>query len=257
AGGRGFPVRDPAEGQHGPGAQHRPSAEAVRGPPLPEAEGRLPQLSVSSEVLGPRASGGGQGTLQGGRLRVVPSLPLADVVKDELLSFRVKVAESARESFNAREGTHDDLLLALPLAVWVAEPRGPSQALRRGADLEPGGRDIMLDDDLNDPFDLGPDDPAPLAARPRRPGGRGPRGALPWRPAHPCALRWNQGVCSRGAFSRSRISVNSSSWRFRTGVASPAFWDRISQPRNFTRKRKRTAEMSRKWTTSLSSNPTW
>jgi hypothetical protein len=41
---------------------------------------------------------------------------------DELLHYRVTVsAATAHESFDARSGAHDDLVLAVALALWAAE----------------------------------------------------------------------------------------------------------------------------------------
>lgn len=44
----------------------------------------------------------------------------ADVLKHELLNFRVKITASANETFSAREGMHDDLCLAVGLPCWFA-----------------------------------------------------------------------------------------------------------------------------------------
>jgi hypothetical protein len=59
-------------------------------------------------------------------LKVVPSLAHAETLKRELLNFKVKVTPAANEVFGAwREGTHDDLVLAVAMAAWVGEHRGP------------------------------------------------------------------------------------------------------------------------------------
>src|SRR5262245_28524304 len=50
------------------GAAHRPPDETSRGPTLEVAEGVLPQLPVSGEVLGPGPAGGGQGRVARGRV---------------------------------------------------------------------------------------------------------------------------------------------------------------------------------------------
>jgi hypothetical protein len=72
----------------------------------------VPKLELVSTV---------QALLQTGRLRIVPRLELADVLRRELLEFRVRVTSSANETFNAREGAHDDLVLALASAAWLGE----------------------------------------------------------------------------------------------------------------------------------------
>ncbi len=50
-------------------------------------------------------------------------LPLAEVLKDELLNFRVKINEATgHDSYEAwREKDHDDIVLATALACWYPE----------------------------------------------------------------------------------------------------------------------------------------
>lgn len=48
-------------------------------------------------------------------------LPEVAVLQKELADFKVKITAAANETFNAREGAHDDLMLALALGVWVGE----------------------------------------------------------------------------------------------------------------------------------------
>lgn len=68
--------------------------------------------------------------LQSDRLRIAKALPLAPVLEAELAAFRVKQRPSGHESFEAhREGDHDDIVLALAVAVWVGEH---SPSVRRG-----------------------------------------------------------------------------------------------------------------------------
>lgn len=64
-----------------------------------------------------------QAGLQSSRLKIVPRLPLADTLRKELADFRVTVTKSAHESFNAREGAHDDLVLSVAMAAWLAGRR--------------------------------------------------------------------------------------------------------------------------------------
>lgn len=60
--------------------------------------------------------------LQQGRLEVSGQLPGAALLRQELLSFRVRVSEAAYESYGAwREGEHDDLVIAVALACWAGE----------------------------------------------------------------------------------------------------------------------------------------
>jgi hypothetical protein len=71
--------------------------------------------------------------LQSGRLRIARQLPLAAVLTEELMNFRVSISAAGRERYGAgedllwREGAHDDLVLALAMALWQAEqpPIGP------------------------------------------------------------------------------------------------------------------------------------
>ncbi len=63
-----------------------------------------------------------QVALQTGRLKIAASLPLQPVLVEELRNFRVKVNPlTAHDSWNAREGAHDDIVLALACALYHAE----------------------------------------------------------------------------------------------------------------------------------------
>jgi hypothetical protein len=58
--------------------------------------------------------------LQARRLRVAPALALAPALAKELEAFRVKVTASRNEVFESwRERDHDDLVVALALALYV------------------------------------------------------------------------------------------------------------------------------------------
>jgi hypothetical protein len=53
------------------------------------------------------------------QLRVAGAIPEAETFLRELREMRVKVGASGHEQFGAwREGTHDDLVLAVALAYW-------------------------------------------------------------------------------------------------------------------------------------------
>jgi hypothetical protein len=57
--------------------------------------------------------------LQTGRLKIASALPEAELLVKELLAFQVKITSHAHDSYGAwREGTHDDLVLALAIATW-------------------------------------------------------------------------------------------------------------------------------------------
>jgi hypothetical protein len=60
--------------------------------------------------------------LQSRRIKVAPSLPEARTLIEELSNFRVKITLACNETFGAwREGAHDDLVLAVAIAVWEGE----------------------------------------------------------------------------------------------------------------------------------------
>ena len=63
---------------------------------------------------------------QGKRLRIASSLPDAAALSQEMLNFKVKIdARTAHDSYAAwRDGQHDDLVLSLAMAIWLAERFG-------------------------------------------------------------------------------------------------------------------------------------
>ena len=59
--------------------------------------------------------------LQNRTLKIAESLQLAETLSRELQNFTVKITDAANDIYGAwREGTHDDLVLAVALAVWKA-----------------------------------------------------------------------------------------------------------------------------------------
>jgi hypothetical protein len=63
-----------------------------------------------------------QVVLQTGRLKIAEGLPEAAMLVKELLNFQVKITANAHDTYGAwREGSHDDLVLAVALACWYAE----------------------------------------------------------------------------------------------------------------------------------------
>jgi hypothetical protein len=59
--------------------------------------------------------------LQQERLRFAERLPLVHVLQRELLNFRVTISLAGHDSYSAREGEHDDILLACAIAAWFGE----------------------------------------------------------------------------------------------------------------------------------------
>ena len=60
--------------------------------------------------------------LQSRCLRVAPALVEAATLARELAAFQVKATAAAKEEWGAwREGTHDDLVLAVAVAAWLGE----------------------------------------------------------------------------------------------------------------------------------------
>jgi len=61
--------------------------------------------------------------LQNGKLKISKKLPLADTLIKELQNFKAKISNSGNTSFGAgadwRENSHDDLVLALSIALWT------------------------------------------------------------------------------------------------------------------------------------------
>jgi hypothetical protein len=63
--------------------------------------------------------------LASGRLKVAPGLKLAPVIRQELSSFRAKVSATGHHQYEAGGGAHDDLVLALAIALWGVDEASP------------------------------------------------------------------------------------------------------------------------------------
>jgi hypothetical protein len=64
-------------------------------------------------------------------LKIARGLPEAKILTEELLNFQVKISLSGHDSYGAwREGTHDDLVLAVALACWAGENKLLPKGLR-------------------------------------------------------------------------------------------------------------------------------
>jgi hypothetical protein len=74
-----------------------------------------------------------QVAFQAERLKIARALPMADAFVTELLDFKVKITAAANDVYGAwREGQHDDLVLAVALACWLAEQAlGEAGAVRQ------------------------------------------------------------------------------------------------------------------------------
>jgi hypothetical protein len=80
----------------------------------------VPKLTLVSRL---------QALLHEGRLKIQKELPEAETLVRELQEFRVEFTPVGHLTFNARSGKHDDLVLALAIAVWRAHGGGsPGQA---------------------------------------------------------------------------------------------------------------------------------
>ena len=80
--------------------------------------------------------------LQGRRLRVARDLPAAQKLARELQNFRMKVTLTTGDNLGAwRENQHDDLVLAVALACWMAE-REPTWGPNA---FSFGGKSVMAD----------------------------------------------------------------------------------------------------------------
>jgi hypothetical protein len=58
--------------------------------------------------------------LHSGELRIASNISDAGALAGELKDFARKVSESGRVTFNARSGSHDDLVLACAIALFTA-----------------------------------------------------------------------------------------------------------------------------------------
>lgn len=73
---------------------------------------RLPKNQLVSCLLG---------CFDSDRIFLSKRLRELDAMLEELQEFEIKIRDDGRESFNAKIGSHDDLLCALGIAAWCGE----------------------------------------------------------------------------------------------------------------------------------------
>jgi hypothetical protein len=84
--------------------------------------------------------------LESRRLQIAPGLRLAPVLSQELRTFKVKVTAAGNETFESwRERDHDDLVLAVALAVWFGQRQPPPELGAGPIQLGPGRADPFGD----------------------------------------------------------------------------------------------------------------
>lgn len=70
-----------------------------------------------------------QVALQRQRLKIAPTLREATTLTRELADYRVSISQSGRDTYDARSGAHDDLVLSVCLALWFAERGRPAPVM--------------------------------------------------------------------------------------------------------------------------------
>jgi hypothetical protein len=99
-----------------------------------------------------------QTTLQSRRLQIAAGLTLANVLRKELLNFRIKIdPRTAHDSYSHwREGDHDDLVLATAVACWYREVTNVAMEQRNH---EQGGYRVPVRNPNVEPFIKGEPEP--------------------------------------------------------------------------------------------------
>lgn len=81
--------------------------------------------------------------LQTSRLKIATALPEAATLTRELQNFQCKITDAANDTYGAwREGTHDDLVLAVALALWFAVADKPQVPFGVGAPRNSAFQDV-------------------------------------------------------------------------------------------------------------------
>lgn len=61
--------------------------------------------------------------LQNGTMKIAKGIKEADALIEELANFQVKITDSGRDVYGGRSGVHDDLVLSVAMAAWLAGRR--------------------------------------------------------------------------------------------------------------------------------------
>jgi hypothetical protein len=93
-------------------------------------ESRVPKVHLVNSV---------QLLLNDGRLKISPELPESKQLDDELHKFQIRKTGTGAAQYEApwREGEHDDLVLAVALAVWYGENKVYRKKDRKRGPIEP------------------------------------------------------------------------------------------------------------------------
>ena len=83
-----------------------------------------------------------QTRLQSGQLQIASGLEHAPTLVKEFQDYRVKISDAGHDSYDAREGQHDDLVLAVAMCCWHRDHYWKSydeaRVRRRGLAAVPG-----------------------------------------------------------------------------------------------------------------------
>lgn len=86
-----------------------------------------------------------QSALSSERIKVSGQLPLAGTLKKELLNFKIKITQAGNDIYGAwRDGQHDDIVLAVALAVWLGDESDYRLHTIAGAVAVPQGRPNLV-----------------------------------------------------------------------------------------------------------------
>lgn len=58
--------------------------------------------------------------LQNGKLQIAKGLKEGAALVDELVNFQTKISESGMDTYGARSGSHDDIVLSVAMGAWLA-----------------------------------------------------------------------------------------------------------------------------------------